>query len=90
MKQAKRRETVTNKMGLVRVQGVEGSLYALMITALPLFPRESHTIETKKSKEHTQRCIKQWHGTDIVGTVPAVEGATLVAITCSTALVSLV
>jgi hypothetical protein len=80
-------------MGLVRVQGVEGSLYALMITALLLFPREFHTIERKKSKEHTQRCIKlvgeQWHGTDIVGTVPAV-GATLVAITCSTAPVSLV
>jgi hypothetical protein len=55
MKQAEWRETVRNEICLVRVQEDERSPYALMITAPPLFPRESHTIECKKRKEHTQQ-----------------------------------
>jgi hypothetical protein len=68
MKQAERRETARNKMCLVIVQEDERSPYALMITARPLFPRESHTIGWKKRKEYSQECItaagyrRRWHG----------------------------
>jgi hypothetical protein len=44
-----------------------------MVTAHPLFLRESHIIECKRRKEHTPQFIKvegEQHSTDSAGTVP--------------------
>jgi len=51
--------------------------YVLMVTAHPLYVRESHTVECKRRKERTPQFIKvegQLHSADGAGTVPTTDG----------------